>query len=203
LNRRLTVVPCWLAGVWSLPPATAATAVTNSGKRVYYASDVGIIPKAVLPVDSTDAQGLKYAVGKNSKPDVQAVGSPGIAAVDQSDEINAFLQDIRAEGGGVAIFGGDAERLVGYRVGNPIVMIPEVAIWGRCRPRLSCSTARTARRSSTIQVATSSISGTCGSTATAGDSILAPSATKEPTLGSRFQSTRRIRTIGSTTPMAS
>jgi hypothetical protein len=132
LDRRALLVGGGLviAAVTTAPPAAAASAVTKSAKRAYYASDVGIFPNAVMPIDSIDALGRKYAAGKSGRPNVQAVGSPGLPAVDQSDEINAFLQDVRAKGGGIAIFEGNAQQLVGYGIGKPIIMLPEVAIWG-------------------------------------------------------------------------
>jgi hypothetical protein len=122
LDRRALLVGGGLviAAVTTAPPAAAASAVTKSAKRAYYASDVGIFPNAVMPIDSIDALGRKYAAGKSGRPNVQAVGSPGLPAVDQSDEINAFLQDVRAKGGGIAIFEGNAQQLVGYGIGKPI-----------------------------------------------------------------------------------
>ncbi|MGO4145787.1 hypothetical protein AB4Y77_11930 [Paenarthrobacter sp. YAF11_1] len=116
-------------------PAAAAAAVTRSAKRVYYASDFGILPKAMmplvnLPVSSADPTIRRYSAGKEGKPNVQAIGAPGTEAIDQSDEINAFLQQIATLGGGIAIFEGDTNQLVGYGVKKPIVMLSEVAIWG-------------------------------------------------------------------------
>ncbi|SCZ61420.1 hypothetical protein SAMN02799638_03188 [Arthrobacter sp. UNCCL28] len=111
-------------------PAAAGTAVTKSARRVYYASDFGILPKATMPVSPPDEYGRKFSAGKQGFPNVQAVGAPGTAAIDQSDEINAFLQQIAVLGGGVAVFEGDINQLVGYGVKKPIVMLSEVAIWG-------------------------------------------------------------------------
>lgn len=116
-------------------PAAAATAVTKNAKRVYYASDYGIFPRATmplvnLPVSPTDPTIRRYSAGKEGKPNVQAIGAPDTEAVDQSDEINAFLQQIATLGGGIAIFEGDTNQLVGYGVKKPIVMLTEVAIWG-------------------------------------------------------------------------
>ncbi|MBP2268311.1 hypothetical protein J3A64_003775 [Pseudarthrobacter sp. PvP004] len=110
-------------------PAAAATAVTKSARRVYYASDFGILPKATMP-STTDSDGRKYSAGKQGLPNVQAVGAPGTAATDQSEEINAFLQQIANLGGGIAVFEGNANQLIGYGVKKPIVMLSEVAIWG-------------------------------------------------------------------------
>jgi hypothetical protein len=101
----------------------------KSAKRTYYASDFGILPRAIMP-KITDGN-KKYSRGKIGKPNVQAVGAAiDTAAVDQSDEINAFLSQIANLGGGVAIFEGSIDQLVGYGVKKPIIMLPEVAIWG-------------------------------------------------------------------------
>ncbi|MFK0004833.1 hypothetical protein [Paenarthrobacter sp. NPDC090522] len=103
--------------------------MTKSAKRTYYASDFGILPKAYMPTHQVGDR--KYSRGKLGEPNVQAVGSaPGTAAIDQSDEINAFLSQISSLGGGIAIFEGDASQLTGYGVKKPIVMLPDVAIWG-------------------------------------------------------------------------
>ncbi|NQD89093.1 hypothetical protein HP499_14960 [Paenarthrobacter sp. CM16] len=115
-------------------PAAAATAVTKNAKRVYYASDFGILPRATMPiitVDLSETDRRRYSRGMQGKPNVQAVGAPlDTVAIDQSDEINAFLQQVATLGGGIAIFEGDVNQLVGYGVKKPIVMLSEVAIWG-------------------------------------------------------------------------
>ncbi|WP_024818780.1 hypothetical protein [Arthrobacter sp. 31Y] len=110
-------------------PAVAATAVAKSARRVYYASDFGIVPKATMP-STTDPDGRKFCDGRKGLPNVQAIGAQGTAAPDQSDEINAFLQQIADLGGGIAVFEGNASQVIGYGVKKPIVMLSEVAIWG-------------------------------------------------------------------------